>query len=705
MPVIERLADASLRERLQAGLIPSNEAQGILRDVAKALSYAHRQGIVHRDIKPENVLLSEGTAMVADFGVARAISAATTLAAGGTLTQTGTQIGTPAYMAPEQAAGDPDVDFRADLYAFGVMAYEVLAGHHPFAERRTAHALVVAHMTETPKDLATHTTNITPSMASVVMQCLGKDPLERPESASAIVASLEAALSTPVHTPAVAVRMPTAAVTLAVLPFANMSGDPDNEYFSDGITDDIINALTQVRGLRVAARTSAFSYKGKNENLAAIGHTLGVTSVLQGSVRRAGTRVRVTAQLMNARDGFQLWSERFDRDLDDIFAIQDEIARSIVQQLELTLGLTEAKSLVARPTDDLAAYELYLRGREAVQQRTPSSMRRGLEFFEQAIARDPVYARAHLGVAEAYIGLGVYQAIPTAEGRAQATSAIARAAALDPDLAAIPLLRGQLKLYLNHDWDTAGDDLAESLRRDPNDAIANVYMALLSAMLGDRAERSRWSAHAVKCDPLSPFVRGVAGMCHYITRDYDDALRLYEEGLAMDPNSVICLWQSGMTLDRLGRLNEELERFTRAVDLSSRGALMVSFRYRALHKLGRVAEANAVLDNIRARARTEYIAESFWLGPALLNEDEDQIEAALRLNIDAGTGPTTLSISVDRELEALLPHPRLGPLVRQLSLYTRSPLPRDEYSAREDISINQLIATALAEKMSCANSW
>jgi len=678
MPVIERLAGASLRERLQAGLIPSNEAQGILRDVAKALSYAHRQGIVHRDIKPENVLLSEGTAMVADFGVARAISAATTLAAGGTLTQTGTQIGTPAYMAPEQAAGDPDVDFRADLYAFGVMAYEVLAGHHPFAERRTAHALVVAHMTETPKDLATHTTNITPSMASVVMQCLGKDPLERPESASAIVASLEAALSTPVHTPAVAVSMPTAAVTLAVLPFANMSGDPDNEYFSDGITDDIINALTQVRGLRVAARTSAFSYKGKNENLAAIGHTLGVTSVLQGSVRRAGTRVRVTAQLMNARDGFQLWSERFDRDLDDIFAIQDEIARTIVQQLELTLGLTEAKSLVARPTDDLAAYELYLRGREAVQQRTPSSMRRGLEFFEQAIARDPVYARAHLGVAEAYIGLGVYQAIPTAEGRAQATSAIARAAALDPDLAAIPLLRGQLKLYLNHDWDTAGDDLAESLRRDPNDAIANVYMALLSAMLGDRAERSRWSAHAVKCDPLSPFVRGVAGMCHYITRDYDDALRLYEEGLAMDPNSVICLWQSGMTLDRLGRLNEELERFTRAVDLSSRGALMVSFRYRALHKLGRVAEANAVLDNIRARARTEYIAESFWLGPALLNEDEDQIEAALRLNIDAGTGPTTLSISVDRELEALLPHPRLGPLVRQLSLYTRSPLPRDE---------------------------
>ena len=665
------VAGASLRERLQAGSIPLNEAQGILRDVAKALSYAHRQGIVHRDIKPENVLLSEGTAMVTDFGVARAISAATTVAGDGTLTQTGTQIGTPAYMAPEQAAGDPNVDFRADLYAFGVMAYELLAGQHPFAARRTAHALVVAHMTEAPKNLTTHSTNITLSMASVVMQCLGKDPLERPESASAIVAALEAALSMPVHTPPVAASLPPAAVTLAVLPFANMSGDPDNEYFSDGITDDIIDSLTQVRGLRVAARASAFSYKGKNENLAAIGDTLGVTSVLQGSVRRAGNRVRVTAQLMNARDGFQLWSERFDRDLDDIFAIQDEIARSIVQRLELTLGLKEARSLVARPTDDLAAYELYLRGREAVQQRTPPSMRRGLEFFEQAIARDPAYARAHLGVAEAFIGLGVYQAIPTADGRGKATSAIARAVALEPDLAAVHLLRGQLKLYLNHDWYTAGDDLAESLRHQPNDAIANGYMALLSAMLGDRAKRSQWSAHAVKCDPLSPFVRGLAGMCHYLTHDYDDALRLYEEGLAMDPNSVICLWQSGMTLDRLGRLDEELERFTRAVDLSSRGVLMLSFKYRALHKLGRIGEASAIVDDISVRARTEYIAESFWLGPALLNEDEDQIEAALRLNIDAGTGPTTLSISVDRELEALLPHPRLGPLVRQLSLYSR----------------------------------
>ncbi|HEX8944286.1 MAG TPA: protein kinase [Gemmatimonadaceae bacterium] len=671
------VAGASLRERLQAGPIPASEAQGILRDVAKALAYAHRQGIVHRDIKPENVLLSEGSAMVADFGVARAIRAASTVAGDGTITQLGTQIGTPAYMAPEQAAGDPDVDFRADLYAFGVMAYELLAGQHPFVDRRTAHALIIAHLTEPPKALTTHTSNVAPSTTAIVMQCLAKDPSERPESASAIVTALETAPSA-MHPAARVVKTPAPeapAATIAVLPFANMSGDRDNEYFSDGITDDIISALTSVRGLRVAARASAFAYKGRNDDLATIGRTLGVATVLQGSVRRAGNKVRVTAQLMNTHDGFQLWSERFDRDLDDIFAIQDEIARSIAEHLELTLGLKggQARSLVVRPTDDLQAYELYLRGREAVQQRTPVSMRRGLEFFEQAIARDPAYARAHLGVAEAYIGLGVYQTIPAAEGRERAEAAIAKAVALNADLAAIPLLRAQLKLYLRPDWPTAGDDLAESLRRDPNDALANVYMAYLSGLLGDRATRSRWSARAVECDPLSPFVRGIAGMSHYCTSDYEEALRLYNEGLALDPNSVVCLWQSALTLDRLGRFDEELERSTRALDLSRRGTLMMSFQYRALFRLGRSDEARALLEEIRLRAATEYVAESFWLAPAFLGGDEEELAAALRLNIAAGTGPTTLALSVDRELDALLSHPRLGPLVRQLSLYATHP--------------------------------
>jgi serine/threonine protein kinase/tetratricopeptide (TPR) repeat protein len=666
------VAGASLRDRMQAGPIPHHEAQSILRDVAKALAYAHRQGIVHRDIKPENVLLSEGTAMVADFGVARAIREATTMADGAAITQMGTQIGTPGYMAPEQAAGDPDVDFRADLYAFGVMAYELLAGRHPFAERRTAHALIVAHMTETPVAITTHTTYVTPSAASIVMQCLGKDPTERPESASAVLAALE---STAEVTPPHLTPRTEQVATVGVLPFGNMSGDPDNEYFSDGITDDIIGALTQVRGLRVAARASSFSYKGQNEDLATIGRTLGVTTVLQGSVRKAGNKVRVTAQLMNTRDGFQLWSERYDRSLDDIFAIQDEIARNIVEHTQSALGLKdETKTeLVARPTDDLRAYELFLRGREALQQRTPPSMRRGLEFFQQAVARDPAYARAHLAIAEAYIGLGVYQVIPAMEARAKAETAIAKAESLRADLAALPYLRAQLKLYLRPDWPTAGEDLAEALRRDPDDALANVYMGYLCGLLGDASGCARWTARAVARDPLSPFVRGVAGMSHYCAHEYDEALRLYDEGLGLDPNNVLCLWLSSVTLDRLNRADEALVRSTRALDLSRRAALMVFFQIRAFLQLGRIDDAKTLAEELRTRAATEYIGESVWLFSLLL-DDPKEIEAALHLNIEAGTGPTTLSTTVDLELEARLSDPKLGPLVRQLSLYAHRPV-------------------------------
>jgi serine/threonine-protein kinase len=672
------VAGASLRDRLAAGPIPIHEAQSILRDVARALSYAHRQGIVHRDIKPENVLLNDGSAMVADFGVARALRAASTLAgASETITQLGTQIGTPAYMAPEQAAGDPDVDFRADLYAFGVMAYELLAGQHPFAERRSAHALVVAHMTEAPKPLTTHTTAVPASMASIVMQCLGKDPAERPESASAVVAALEAPLTTPASPP-VAAREPST-VAVAVLPFTNMSGDPSNEYFSDGITDDIISALTQVKGLRVAARASAFSYKGKNEDLATIGRTLGVSSVLQGSVRRAGNRVRVTVQLMNARDGFQLWSERFDRDLDDIFAIQDEIARGIVEQLQQTLGLRNATvPVVARPTDDLEAYQMYLRGREAAVLRSPASLRRAIEYFRQALVRDPNYARAYVGLAEAHIGLGVYQYIPTIEAAREAESALEAAERLQPDLATLHVLWGQLKLYLRHDWHEAGPHLERALAIDPNEPLAHAYVAFLNGLLGNLEVAKTAAARAVAADPLSVFVRAVSVMgfpVHGIAgADSAAALEAHETALAMEPNSVIHLWMSGIRLSDFGRHAEAVRRLARAVELTQRGSLIVGMYARALAMAGRIDEARVLREELRERAEREYVGPAARLMMVGLDlDDEAAVASLLRENVAAMTGPTAIGTTVIRELEPLLDHPRLGPLVRRLTLWSTRP--------------------------------
>ncbi len=667
MPFIE---GASLRERLIAGPLTRSESQSILRDVARALAYAHRQGIVHRDIKPENILLAEGIAMVADFGVARALSAAS--AQGGeTLTQAGMQIGTPAYMAPEQAAGEPDVDFRADLYAFGVMAYELLAGQHPFASKRGAQALVIAHLTEQPELLSAHTAEVAVQVSAIVMQCLSKDPLDRPDSAAAIVKALD----TPSSPEGTSHSVTPVAPTIAVLPFVNMSGDRDNEYFSDGITDDIIGALTQVKGLRVAARTSTFSFKGKDVELPVIGQKLGVRTVLMGSVRRAGNRVRVLAQLVNTRDGFQLWGDKYDRDLEDIFAIQDEITRNIVEHLEVTLGLRPDAVLVLRPTEDLEAYQLYLRGREAVHQRTAASMRRGIDFFRQALARDALYALAHIGIAEAYIGLGVYQYLSPVEAVREARSALAEAQRLQPDIAQLHVLRAQLKLYLLPEWPTAGDDCREALRRNPNDALAHAFLAVVSGMLGDWETSKAEVRRAVECDPLSPFIRGICAIGFSSVNDPGAgamaALALHDEALSLDPNSVLNLWISAVRLGDLSRSDEALKRMGRAVELTQRGSLMLALQARLLANAGRRDEALSIRAEVLARETTDYLGPMNHLMFAVIVGEEQGIADALRLNIDAGTGAITVGVSgVERELTPLLGHPVLGPLVAKLGFYS-----------------------------------
>jgi serine/threonine-protein kinase len=589
------------------------------------------------------------------------------------------QIGTPAYMAPEQAAGDPDVDFRADLYAFGVMAYELLAGQHPFAGKRNMHALVAAHLTEQPKPLTAHTTDVTTPLSTLVMQCLGKDPSERPESASAIVRALES-MSTPnaVSTTPVAPPAAKANPRIAVLPFTNMSGDPENEYFSDGITDDLIGALTSLKGLRVAARTSSFAFKGKHAELATVGSTLGVRTVLQGSVRRAGNRVRVTVQLMNAAEGTQLWSERYDRDLDDIFAIQDEIVRGIVDQLKVTLGLDQTATLVAPQTDDLEAYQLYLRGREAAYMRSPASLRRAIEYFRQALGRDPNYARAHLGLAEAHIGLGVYQYIPTIEANDVATAALQAAERLGPDLALIHVLWGQLKLYLRSDWHDAGPHLARALAIDPNEPLAHAYVAFLNGMLGNLEASKAAALRAVSLDPLSVFIRAISVMGFPVVgipgADSAAALDAHETALAMDPNAVIHLWMSAVRLADFGRHEEAVLRMRRTVELTQRAPLIVGMYARALALAGRRDEALALRAELRERAQREYVgpaAMAMMIGLDL--GDEAATAALLEANIAAMTGPTAIVTTVVRELAPLLDHPRLGPLVRRLTLWATRP--------------------------------
>ena len=438
----------SLRSHLAAkGALPIAECVAILRDVARALAFAHAEGVVHRDIKPENILLSGGTAVVTDFGIAKAVAASSTQPGIATLTQIGIALGTPAYMAPEQAMGE-DVDHRADIYALGVVAYEMLTGSTPFV-RRSTHSILAAHVMEAPPAVADKRSDVPPGLVTLVARCLAKEPRDRPDSAHAVLMALDT-VTTP-QTTAVKRASRDIHQSLAVMPLANTSSDPEIEYFSDGLTEELINTLGKVSGLRVTARTSAFALKGKDHDVREVGRLLNVANVLEGSVRRSGTRVRVALQLIDAGSGHLLWSERYDRDLTDLFALQDEIASTVAEQLKVELALGVQQMAPGRPLN-LDAYDSYLRGRAALNQGSRESVERAFAHFFRAAELEPEFARAHDGMAQSLVWAVITQADPR-ETAPLARKHVARALELDPLLADAHATDGYLAFWYEWDWE------------------------------------------------------------------------------------------------------------------------------------------------------------------------------------------------------------------------------------------------------------
>src|SRR4026209_2969658 len=402
MPYVE---GESLRERLdREDHLPVEEAIGLTRGIASALDYAHRQGIVHRDIKPENLMLYEGEAMVMDFGIAKAVSAA----GSETLTQTGMMVGTPAYVSPEQAAGETNLDGRSDQYSLACVVSEMLSGERAFTGP-TAQAVMAKRFTETAKPLRTLRGSIPESVERAVSKSMSTDTSGRYKTAALFAQALgSSSLSTPTDTATVPQATVAAAKSVAVLPFVNSSADPENEYFADGMAEEIINALSKIQTLRVASRIVSFALKGKNEDVAEVGRKLHVSTVLDGSVRRIGNRLRITAQLVNVADGYQLWTERYDREMEDVFAIQDDISQAIVKSLRVILSEDEKKAMGAARTENLQAYEFYLRGRQYFHQLRRKSLEYARQMFAKAIEIDPEYARAYAGVADCYSLLYTY---------------------------------------------------------------------------------------------------------------------------------------------------------------------------------------------------------------------------------------------------------------------------------------------------------
>ncbi len=651
MPVMR---GPTLRQQIdEGGGLPVEQAVRVAIEVADALDYAHRQDVVHRDIKPENILLHEGHAVVADFGIGKAVAAA---AETSSVTQVGVVVGTPAYMSPEQASGDA-VDGRADLFALGCVLYEMLTGGVPFTGP-TLQAIIAQRFTHVPPPVVSLRPAVPEHVSGVVERMLEREPADRLTTGITVVHALRGDVE---------VARRREAPSIAVLPFANMSSDPDNTFFSDGITDDIIVALTRVPGLKVAARASAFTFRGTEVDLVTVGEDLGVRNVLQGSVRRAGNRVRVTAQLMTAPDRAQQWSEQWDRDLDDIFAIQDEIARAIVGQLETRLGLPASETpMIVRPTDDVAVYELFLRGRDALRRRTPTSVRHGLTVLQSVVERDPGFAVAWLWLAEAYAALGVYGYEPMSPCQRGAEEALAGAAAAGASEGDLGRYRALVKLYLRSDWPTAAADLAIALAASPNDPLANILSALWHGMAGNQAQRTAAAARVMAADPLSPWAHAMAGHSYFFTGDYEEALACAERAIALESNTLNALWGSGLALLHLGQQEEGIARLRRAVEVGERSPTTVALLSYGLFCTGQVGEARALAGEVEAKAQHGMFGE---LISAVRGGDDVRLGAALQRAVDSHAGCISLGTNIRPDLEILIDHPVHGPLIRQLAVF------------------------------------
>jgi len=627
-------AGESLRARLsREGPLPIADVVRVTREVATALAYAHDHGVLHRDIKPDNVLVSHGVTMVTDFGVAKALDASTRHETA--LTSAGLALGTPAYMAPEQATGDPTTDQRADVYSLGVLAYELLCGTPPFAGRSPRQVLA-AHVSETPRPVTECRPDVPPAFASLVMRSLEKDPSRRPQSAGEVMHELDAITLDGARGPketgaragyrwvgagvalallllgglAIARRYagnagakPGGERSIAVLPFENSSNDSATDYFSDGMSEELITGLSRVPGVRVTARTSAFAFKGRNADIREIGRELNVASVLEGSVRRSGNRLRVTARLVDASNGYQVWSDEYERDLTDVFAVQDDLTKAIVAALKVNLsGGTPVAA--KHGTSNLEAYNLYLQGRYNYETRTEGGLQKAAELFQQAIALDSNYALAYSGLADSYAFLSAFGYAAPKEMFPRATTATLHALAIDSTLVEAHTSLAFIRLFYDWDFPGAQQEFTRAIAINPRYAPTRLFHSWYYIAAGQPDSSVAEIQRARDLDPLSLIINTRYGTMLHLARRNEEAAAQLMHTLALDSTYELAHAQLARVYYQLHRCPDALREVAKMKDTWNYEGRTVGFTYAAC---GDRAKAESLLTALQDRSRTQYV--------------------------------------------------------------------------------------------------
>lgn len=654
--VMPYVAGETLRARIaRDGALPLGDAIRLLRELADALAYAHSRGVMHRDLKPENVLLSGGHAVVADFGIAKAFAAAADTGDGSAVNFTtgGAMLGTPAYMAPEQASGRDDSDHRVDLYALGVIAYEMIAGSHPFGVL-APHAFIAAHLTDTPPPLSDRRLDTPPALVSLVTALLAKNPAERPQAADDVLRALdEISGSAPSRVASVSLpreqkpalrsrtvvvgagflallvvlggyanargvfslgrssgtrtrgdsgnvggsarsteRSASAIRTVAVLPFANISGVASDDYFSDGMTDELANALARIPGLRLAGRSSSYVFKGRAVPAQEIGRALDVGAIVGGTVRRSGNRLRVTTQLVSTVDGKVLWDSVNESQSNDVFVVQDEFTRAIVAALAPSLGDGSPSTSsfdASRGTTSQEAYDLYLKGRYLWLQRG-ANVPRAIGFFRRAVDVDPSFARAHAGLAFAYSTLPDFEPDPDDSATVLTRRSAHRAIALDSTLADAQLAMG-VALEVGLDLPGAEPRYRAALAIDPSSVSAHHWLGLLLLNRGRVDEALAELRRATELDPLATAPASALALALTFARRFPEARSAAHRALTLDSAFVFAIWPLGLAQTFGDQPDSAIRTFERGARLNPGDSRMLAGLVLANAAAGRWSDA------------------------------------------------------------------------------------------------------------------